>query len=340
LLAYFSNYRIAELGLGTNDWRWMFGVAAVPAVLFLIMLFGIPRSPRWLATQNRVDEARVVLQMMGSQNAEGELREIVESIHLERAQKSEPLFSWKYRLPIFLAITIGLFNQLAGINAILYYLNDIFTAAGFTKVSGELGPVAVGAMNLFATILAMTVIDKLGRKTLLLIGSVGLAGCLSGLATIFLAHNHQQYLLWLLIAYIGFFAISQGAVIWVYIGEVFPNPRFDFRFLDQVLAQGSWQCTDCRLPQKLNPWSPFDQAPGDELLGEAYQVELHHEVGQLCTRIGNSTQEFVTANTRQHCPVAAATYGNCALFAQFLSRAECSGQRAEFGAFKRSCRAP
>ncbi len=223
LLAYFSNYRIAELGLGTNDWRWMFGVAAVPAVLFLIMLFGIPRSPRWLATQNRVDEARVVLQMMGSQNAEGELREIVESIHLERAQKSEPLFSWKYRLPIFLAITIGLFNQLAGINAILYYLNDIFTAAGFTKVSGELGPVAVGAMNLFATILAMTVIDKLGRKTLLLIGSVGLAGCLSGLATIFLAHNHQQYLLWLLIAYIGFFAISQGAVIWVYIGEVFPN---------------------------------------------------------------------------------------------------------------------
>jgi SP family arabinose:H+ symporter-like MFS transporter len=223
LLAYFSNYRIAELGLGANDWRWMFGVAAVPAALFLIMLFGIPRSPRWLATQNRIDEARNVLQMMGSQNAEGELREIVESIHLEQAQKSEPLFSWKYRLPIFLAITIGLFNQLAGINGILYYLNDIFAAAGFTKVSGELGPVAVGAMNLFATILAMTVIDKLGRKTLLLIGSVGLVGCLFGLASIFLTHSHQQYLLWLLIAYIAFFAISQGAVIWVYIGEVFPN---------------------------------------------------------------------------------------------------------------------
>jgi MFS transporter, SP family, arabinose:H+ symporter len=223
LLAYFSNYRIAELGLGANDWRWMFGVAAVPAALFLVMLFGIPRSPRWLATQNRVDEARTVLQMMGSRNADAELREIVDSIHLERAQKSEPLFSWKYRLPIFLAITIGLFNQLAGINAILYYLNDIFAAAGFAKVSGELGPVAVGAMNLFATILAMTVIDKLGRKTLLLIGSVGLVGCLSGLAVIFLTRSHQRYLLWLLIAYIGFFAISQGAVIWVYIGEVFPN---------------------------------------------------------------------------------------------------------------------
>ena len=223
LLAYFSNYRIAELGLGANDWRWMFGVAAVPAAFFLIMLFGIPRSPRWLATQNRVDEARSVLQMMGSHDAEGELQEIVDSIHLERAQKSEPLFSWKYRLPIFLAITIGLFNQLAGINAILYYLNNIFAAAGFSKVSGELGPVAVGAMNLCATLLAMTVIDKLGRKTLLLIGSVGLVGCLSGLAAIFLTHSHQEYLLWLLVGYIGFFAISQGAVIWVYIGEVFPN---------------------------------------------------------------------------------------------------------------------
>lgn len=223
LLAYFSNYRIALLGLGANDWRWMFGVSGVPAVLFLVMLFGIPRSPRWLATQNHTEEALSVLQVMGSENPASELREIVESIHLERAQKAEPLFSRKYRLPIFLAITIGLFNQLAGINAILYYLNDIFAAAGFSKVSGGLGPVAVGAMNLCATLLAMTVIDKLGRKTLLLIGSVGLVGCLSGLAAIFLTHSHQNYLLWLLIAYIAFFAISQGAVIWVYIGEVFPN---------------------------------------------------------------------------------------------------------------------
>jgi len=223
LLAYFSNYRIAQLGLGANDWRWMFGVAAVPAVLFLLLLFGIPRSPRWLATQNRVEEARSVLQLIGSSDPDGELKEIVDSIHLERAQKTEPLFSQRYRFPIFLAITIGMFNQLAGINAILYYLNDIFSAAGFSKVSGELGPVAVGAMNLCNTLLAMTVIDKLGRKTLLLIGSAGLVGCLSGLAAIFLTHAHQNYLLWLLVAYIAFFAISQGAVIWVYIGEVFPN---------------------------------------------------------------------------------------------------------------------
>ena len=223
LLAYFSNYCIAELALGASAWRWMFGVAGVPAVLFLIMLFGIPRSPRWLATKNRADEARSVLQMMGAEDAEGELHEIVASIHLERSEKSESLLAGKYRLPIFLALTIGMFNQLAGINAILYYLNDIFGAAGFSKVSGELGPVAVGAMNLVATLLAMAVIDKLGRKTLLLIGSIGLVGCLSGLASIFLSGTHQDYLLWILICYIGFFAISQGAVIWVYIGEVFPN---------------------------------------------------------------------------------------------------------------------
>ena len=223
LLAYFSNYCIARMGLGAAEWRWQFGVAALPAVLFLVMLFGIPHSSRWLVTQNRVEEARSVLQLMGAENPEAELREIVDSIHLERLQTSEPLFAWKYRLPIFLAISIGMFNQLSGINAILYYLNDIFAAAGFSKMSGDLQAVAVGSMNLVATLLAMTVIDKLGRKTLLLIGSVGTAGCLAGVSGVFFTESHQSYLLWLLVAYIAFFAISQGAVIWVYIGEVFPN---------------------------------------------------------------------------------------------------------------------
>jgi len=223
LLAYFSNYCIARMGLGAAEWRWQFGVAALPAVLFLVMLLGIPPSSRWLVTQNRVTEARSVLQLMGAENPEAELREIVDSIHLERLQTSEPLFAWKYRLPIFLAISIGMFNQLSGINAILYYLNDIFAAAGFSKMSGDLQAVAVGSMNLVATLLAMTVIDKLGRKTLLLIGSVGTAGCLAGVSGVFFTESHQSYLLWLLVAYIAFFAISQGAVIWVYISEVFPN---------------------------------------------------------------------------------------------------------------------
>src|SRR5882762_7771508 len=116
LLAYLSNFVIARQGLGATEWRWQFGVATLPAILFLVMLFGIPPSPRWLVTKGRVDDP------------ETELQEIVSSIHLESLQKDEPLFSRKYRFPIFLAITIGMFNQLSGINAILYYLNDIFAA--------------------------------------------------------------------------------------------------------------------------------------------------------------------------------------------------------------------
>jgi sugar porter (SP) family MFS transporter len=223
LLAYFSNFVIARFGLGLLQWRWQLGVAAFPAALFLIMLYGIPRSSRWLVTQNRIDEARSVLQMMGSPDSEAELREIIDSIHLERSVKSEPLFQYKYRLPIFLAVTIGMFNQLAGINAILYYLNDIFRAGGFSAMSGDLQAVLVGAMNLVATLIAMTVIDKLGRKTLLLFGSVGTAACLVGVAAIFFTQSHQSYLVWLLVGYIFFFAVSQGAVIWVYISEVFPT---------------------------------------------------------------------------------------------------------------------
>lgn len=223
LLAYFSNYCIARMGFGAAEWRWQFGVAAIPAVLFLVMLFGIPPSSRWLVTQNRVEEARSVLQLMGAESPDAELKEIVDSIHLERLRTAEPLFAWKYRLPIFLAITIGMFNQLSGINAILYYLNDIFAAAGFSRVSGDLQAVAVGGMNLAATLLAMSVIDKLGRKTLLLIGSVGTSVCLAGVAWVFFTQSHRSLLLWLLVAYIAFFAISQGAVIWVYISEIFPN---------------------------------------------------------------------------------------------------------------------
>jgi SP family arabinose:H+ symporter-like MFS transporter len=223
LLAYLSNYLIGRIGLGAAEWRWQLGIAAAPAFLFLVLLFGIPPSSRWLVTQKRVEEARSVLQMMGAENPDGELREIVDSVHLERLQTSEPLFSWKYRFPLFLAITIGMFNQLSGINAILYYLNDIFAAAGYSKMSGDLQTVAVGGMNLAATLLGMSVIDKLGRKTLLLIGSVGTAACLFGVSWVFFANSYQSYLLVFLVAYIAFFAISQGAVIWVYISEVFPN---------------------------------------------------------------------------------------------------------------------
>lgn len=221
LLAYFSNFLIALMHSGATEWRWKLGVAAIPAALFMVMLFGIPQSPRWLVEKRRIDEARIVLQKVGEVNAEQELNDILESMHLER--KKEPLFTRKYRLPIFLAVTIGMFNQLTGINAILYYLNDIFAHAGFSALSGDVQAVAVGATNLLFTVIAMSVIDRVGRKTLLLIGSVGTGACLAGVAAIFFAQAHQNLLVWLLMGYIAFFGFSQGAVIWVYLSEVFPN---------------------------------------------------------------------------------------------------------------------
>jgi len=222
LVAYLSNYLISRADFGPAEWRWQFGVAAIPATLFMLMLFGTPQSPRWLVTKGRVSEAAKVINELGSPDGKSELQDIVESVR-RPGDAEEPLFSWKYRVPIFLGVAVAFFNQVAGINAILYYLSDIFMAAGFSKVSGNLQAVAVGVMNLIATLFAMTVIDKLGRKTLLLIGSVGMAACLFAVAGVFASQQGQHRLIWLLVAYIGFFAISQGAVIWVYISEVFPN---------------------------------------------------------------------------------------------------------------------
>ena len=222
LLAYFSNYVIGTFGFGDAEWRWKLGVSALPAMFFLAMLLRIPESPRWLVKQGRTNEAGNVLRLTGEENADQELKEIVESIDAEHVT-SDALFTAKYRVPIFLAVTIGMFNQLSGINAILYYLNSIFAFAGFSKVSGDLQSVAVGATNLLFTMIAMAVIDKVGRKTMLLIGSVGTALCLAGVAGIFLTNRHQDLLVWMLIGFIAFFAFSQGAVIWVYLSEVFPN---------------------------------------------------------------------------------------------------------------------
>jgi sugar porter (SP) family MFS transporter len=223
LLAYISNAFIGSRHLGVNDWRWMFGASGVPAVLFLIMLFVIPRSPRWLVTQSNLKEALEVLRLTGVTKPQEELDEIVASVHLERSAASDPLFSRQYRKPIIIAWTVGMFSQLSGINAILYYLNDIFALAGATKVSGNLQAIAVGATNLVATLIAMAVIDKLGRKKLLLTGTVGLAICLTIISILFFTKQHLAWLVWLLMAYIACFAVSQGAVLWVYISEVFPN---------------------------------------------------------------------------------------------------------------------
>jgi sugar porter (SP) family MFS transporter len=223
LVAYTSNYFIRTLHLGATEWRWQVGVAAIPAAGFLVLLFGIPRSPRWSASQNRIEEALEVLKLMGDPDPQAELADIRSALAEEHASAHESVFKWKYRYPLFLAISIGAFNQLAGINAILYYLNDIFQAAGFSQISGDQQAIAIGATNLVFTIVGMSLIDKFGRKTLLLIGAAGTASCLAGVAWIYLTNSHQSTLVWILITYIAFFALSQGAVIWVYIGEVFPN---------------------------------------------------------------------------------------------------------------------
>jgi len=221
--AYLSNYLVSLAGLGADEWRWKFGVAAVPAAGFFLALFGIPQSPRWLVKAGRKQEAREVLVRIGEQNVDLELREIQSTVDSEHGQKSTPLFQARFRKPVILAITIGMFNQLAGINAILYYLNDIFERAGFSKVSSDMQAVAIGLTNLIFTMVGMSMIDRVGRKKLLLTGAVGTGVCLAGVAAIFATGQHGELLVWLLVIYIAFFSVSQGAVIWVYISEVFPN---------------------------------------------------------------------------------------------------------------------
>jgi sugar porter (SP) family MFS transporter len=223
LLAYFSNYVVGLTHGGAAEWRWKLGVSAVPAAFFFLMLFRIPRSPRWLAMKGRTTEARAVLEQIGEENIDAELEAMASALRLQQQQGKERLFSPRTRFPVFLAVSIAMFNQFSGINAILYYLNDIFARAGFSKVSSDLQAVAIGATNLLFTMLAMSIIDRVGRRVLLLIGSVGTAACLAGVATVFWSGRHEGWLLWLLIGFIAAFAFSQGSVIWVYIGEVFPT---------------------------------------------------------------------------------------------------------------------
>lgn len=228
LLAYVSNYLIGLCGLEADlEWRMKLGILAIPALVFFSGLFFVERSPRWLAMRGRYEEAIQTLKKLclTPSDAEAEFENICASLAQSKAEQAqdEKLFQKKYLLPIFLAFSIAAFNQLSGINALLYYLNDIFAAAGFGKESSDLQAVVIGATNMLFTLLAMSVIDKFGRKFLLLVGAAGTALCLSGVAAIFLSGACQWLTVWLLIAYIAFFAFSQGAVIWVYISEVFPN---------------------------------------------------------------------------------------------------------------------
>lgn len=225
LTAYFSNYFISEfltVAEGTQ-WRWMLGVVAIPSAAFFVLLLPISESPRWLVKNRRRDEALEILHKLGTAHAEQVLDEIVESLHEEKVSADEPFFRRKYLKPILLAFMVASFNQLSGINALIYYTSDIFKMAGAGQSSAMFQSVVVGLTNLGFTVIAMTMIDRFGRRKLLLVGAVGLAVCL-GIAAYAFAHNlGGGIVLGGLIGYIAFFAFSQGAVIWVYISEIFPN---------------------------------------------------------------------------------------------------------------------
>ena len=222
-VAYLTNFLFIDIG--EDSWRWMLGVMVVPAALFWILLRTIPESPRWLILQHRDAEAIPTMQRIGEENTAKAIDEIRASVaDNTNTHSKEKLFQKKYSKPILFAVILAMFNQLSGINAIIYYAPRIFEMAGFDKEDAYLQPVYIGAANLFFTMLAMTVIDKLGRKTLLLIGSVGMIVFLGLTAYAFnTGVSGDRSVIVYLIGFIAFFAFSQGAVIWVFISEIFPN---------------------------------------------------------------------------------------------------------------------
>ncbi len=191
LLAYLSNYLVAQQNLGDIEWRWMFGVEAFPAVAFFLLLFVTPRTPRWLCSQSRVDEARSVLERLGTDtdNVDEEIREIQASLDLTHHSFKEPFFRRAYLKPILLAVAIAAFNQLSGINALIYYTAFIFEMAGAMKDSALLQSVAVGCTNLVFTMAALAIIDHFGRKRLMIAGSIGYILSLGAVAWAFYSYD-------------------------------------------------------------------------------------------------------------------------------------------------------
>lgn len=224
LFAFFSNALIGLAGLDVlhTEWRVMFAVGGLPALIFGVMLYTVPESPRWLVRKGRTSEAERVLELVGEQDIPREMAEMQASMHMTVKGKAERLFQKKYLYPIFLGVAVAAFNQLSFVNGYLYYLNDTLHAIG-ASFGGKFQPVIIGVANVLAVTVAMFTIDKIGRKTLLLIGSWGAALPLALCAYIAYTKTLIAAFPWALAAFILFFSFSQGAVIWVYISEVFPN---------------------------------------------------------------------------------------------------------------------
>lgn len=215
-IAYLTNFLF--VGLGEDSWRWMLGIMVIPAGLFWIFVRTIPESPRWLVLNHRDTEAAGIMQRLGEADVAAAIASIRESV----SHTTEKLFVPKYSKPILFAVLLAMFNQLSGINAIIYYAPRIFEMAGFDQAHAYLQPVYIGAANLLFTLLAMSFIDRFGRKKLLLIGSVGMIVFLGLTAMAFRGGANSNVIVYL-IGFIAFFAFSQGAVIWVFISEIFPN---------------------------------------------------------------------------------------------------------------------
>lgn len=221
LIAFLSNYLLRETG--EQPWRVMLGVEGIPAIAFFLLLFLVPRSPRYLIKINKIEEARKVLSVIEKGNIENRIEEIKSGLEKD-VKLHQNFFSKHYFKPISIAILVAMFNQFSGINAILYYAPRIFEQTGLSSEDSLLQPIMIGVINGLFTILGMAIIDKVGRKLLLIVGSIGMSVCLALTAKIMYFQDFSGYgILIYLLVYIAFFAFSTGAVIWVLISEVFPN---------------------------------------------------------------------------------------------------------------------
>lgn len=220
LFAYLSNAMVAEIARD-GAWRWKLGVTAMPAIVFVVLLLRIPDSPRWLLVRGRAADARAAFGRIGLSPDEtaAEIAGITAGL---AADPVDERLSWRrHRRPITLAVLLATFNQFTGINAVLYYLNDIFARAG--SLSPDRQAILIGTANLIFTLVGMALIDRVGRKTLLAVGAAGMTVCLSIAAGVLFGRIANSAMLPALIGFIAFFATSQGAVIWVYLSEIFPQ---------------------------------------------------------------------------------------------------------------------
>ena len=233
LIAYLSNALLGDVG--QNAWRWMLGVETIPALIYVLFSIGLPESPRWLIIhKNDHNGALSIFKKINSAASEKELNELVSRVEASAdVSGSKKNFFRKQMLkPILLAFFIAFFNQLSGINAILYFAPRIFEMTGLGKETALLQSIGIGFVNLIFTLIGLRLIDKLGRRTLLYIGSFGYIASLGLCAWAFYS-EHFEIVPYCIFAFIAAHAIGQGAVIWVFISEIFPNR---FRAAGQTLG--------------------------------------------------------------------------------------------------------